>query len=101
MYRISIECDGTLVSSDICGGYSQAIGLLIGMEDLEPEKQSDYLSSLLTPLCHQVTVRFEVSYNIYSTIPFSYSHFFNGFTLAFKIVPGMASEEITQIWTHA
>jgi hypothetical protein len=61
MYKISIECDGSLVSSDICGGYSQAIGLLIGMEDLPPEKQSDYLSSLLTPLCHQVTVRFEVS----------------------------------------
>ncbi|KAI5602377.1 hypothetical protein POPTR_001G168100v4 [Populus trichocarpa] len=32
----------------------EAIGLLIGMEDLPPEKQSDYLSSLLTPLCHQV-----------------------------------------------
>nr|XP_034896148.1 exportin-T-like isoform X2 [Populus alba] len=32
----------------------EAIGLLIGMEDLPSEKQSDYLSSLLTPLCHQV-----------------------------------------------
>jgi hypothetical protein len=32
----------------------QAIGLLIGMEDVPPEKQSDYLSSLLSPLCQQV-----------------------------------------------
>ncbi|XP_011035726.1 PREDICTED: exportin-T-like isoform X2 [Populus euphratica] len=32
----------------------EAIGLLIGMEDLPLEKQSDYLSSMLTPLCHQV-----------------------------------------------
>ncbi|KAH9665209.1 exportin-T [Citrus sinensis] len=32
----------------------EAIGLLIGMEDVPPEKQSDYLSSLLTPLCQQV-----------------------------------------------
>ncbi|KAI5594165.1 hypothetical protein POPTR_003G066200v4 [Populus trichocarpa] len=32
----------------------EAIGLLIGMEDVPSEKQSDYLSSLLTPLCHQV-----------------------------------------------
>ncbi|XP_057786716.1 exportin-T isoform X2 [Salvia miltiorrhiza] len=34
----------------------EAIGLLIGMEDVPPEKQSDYLSSLLTPLCQQVEV---------------------------------------------
>ncbi|XP_022721605.1 exportin-T-like isoform X9 [Durio zibethinus] len=34
--------------------FSQAIGLLIGMEDVPLEKQSDYLSSLLTPLCQQV-----------------------------------------------
>ncbi|KAL1538105.1 exportin-T-like [Salvia divinorum] len=34
----------------------QAIGLLIGMEKVPREKQSDYLSSLLTPLCQQVEV---------------------------------------------
>ncbi|KAL0319443.1 UNVERIFIED_CONTAM: Exportin-T [Sesamum angustifolium] len=34
----------------------EAIGLLIGMEDVPPEKQSDYLSALLTPLCQQVEV---------------------------------------------
>ncbi|EXB23808.1 hypothetical protein L484_009569 [Morus notabilis] len=38
----------------------EAIGLLIGMEDVPPAKQSDYLSSLLTPLCQQVMVRFSV-----------------------------------------
>ncbi|KAL2462466.1 Exportin-T [Forsythia ovata] len=32
----------------------EAIGLLVGMEDVPPEKQSDYLSALLTPLCQQV-----------------------------------------------
>ncbi|XP_027349625.1 exportin-T isoform X2 [Abrus precatorius] len=32
----------------------EAIGLLIGTEDVPPEKQSDYLSSLLSPLCQQV-----------------------------------------------
>ncbi|KAL2345996.1 hypothetical protein Fmac_007281 [Flemingia macrophylla] len=32
----------------------EAIGLLIGTEDVLPEKQSDYLSSLLSPLCRQV-----------------------------------------------
>ncbi|KAE8728615.1 Exportin-T [Hibiscus syriacus] len=32
----------------------EAIGLLIGMEDVPLEKQSDYLSSFLTPLCQQV-----------------------------------------------
>ncbi|KAK1576253.1 hypothetical protein Q3G72_012347 [Acer saccharum] len=32
----------------------EAIGLLIGMENVPVEKQSDYLSSLLTPLCQQV-----------------------------------------------
>lgn len=32
----------------------EAIGLLIGMEDVSLEKQSDYLSALLTPLCRQV-----------------------------------------------
>jgi exportin-T len=34
----------------------EAIGLLIGMEDVPMEKQSDYLSSILTPLCQQVEV---------------------------------------------
>ncbi|XP_065866859.1 exportin-T isoform X2 [Euphorbia lathyris] len=34
----------------------EAIGLLIGMEDVPLEKQADYLSSLLTPLCHQVEI---------------------------------------------
>jgi exportin-T len=34
----------------------QAIGLLIGMEDVPLEKQSDYLSALLTPLCQQVLI---------------------------------------------
>ncbi|XP_058108611.1 exportin-T isoform X2 [Magnolia sinica] len=32
----------------------EAIGLLIGMEDVSPEKQSEYLSALLIPLCRQV-----------------------------------------------
>lgn len=32
----------------------EAIGILIGMEDVPVEKQTDYLSSLLTPLCQQV-----------------------------------------------
>ncbi|KAL0009814.1 hypothetical protein SO802_004922 [Lithocarpus litseifolius] len=32
----------------------EAIGLLIGMEDVPLEKQSEYLSALLTPLCQQV-----------------------------------------------
>ncbi|KAI3463220.1 hypothetical protein Pfo_019883 [Paulownia fortunei] len=32
----------------------EAIGLLIGMEDVPLEKQSDYLSALLAPLCQQV-----------------------------------------------
>ncbi|KAK9066158.1 hypothetical protein SSX86_013479 [Deinandra increscens subsp. villosa] len=34
----------------------EAIGLLIGMEDVPLEKQSEYLSSLLTPLCQQVEI---------------------------------------------
>lgn len=34
----------------------EAIGLLIGMENVSPEKQLEYLSSLLTPLCQQVDV---------------------------------------------
>ncbi|KZV37962.1 exportin-T [Dorcoceras hygrometricum] len=34
----------------------EALGLLIGMENVSSEKQLEYLSSLLTPLCHQVEV---------------------------------------------
>ncbi|GMH03809.1 hypothetical protein Nepgr_005648 [Nepenthes gracilis] len=34
----------------------EAIGILVGMEDVCPEKQTDYLSSLLTPLCQQVEI---------------------------------------------
>ncbi|CAA0814601.1 Exportin-T [Striga hermonthica] len=34
----------------------EAIGLLIGMEDVPLQKQSEYLSALLTPLCQQVEV---------------------------------------------
>ena len=34
----------------------EAIGLIIGLEDVPAEKQSDYLSLLLTPLCQQVLV---------------------------------------------
>ncbi|KAK1287212.1 Exportin-T [Acorus calamus] len=34
----------------------EAIGLLIGMEDVSPEKQTEYLSALLNPLCQQVKV---------------------------------------------
>uniref|UniRef100_A0A1D1YNA1 Exportin-T n=1 Tax=Anthurium amnicola TaxID=1678845 RepID=A0A1D1YNA1_9ARAE len=43
-----------------CSGFEdgtymfEAIGLLIGMEDVSQEKQSEYLLALLTPLCHQV-----------------------------------------------
>ncbi|KAH7655403.1 exportin-T protein [Dioscorea alata] len=37
------------------GSYTfEAIGLLIGMEDISPEKQSEYLAALLTPLLQQV-----------------------------------------------
>ncbi|WCJ39412.1 Exportin-T [Euphorbia peplus] len=34
----------------------EAISLLIGTEDVPLEKQADYLSSLLTPLCQQVEI---------------------------------------------
>lgn len=34
--------------------FQQAIGMLIGMEDVPVVKQSEYLSSLLTPFCQQV-----------------------------------------------
>lgn len=32
----------------------EAVGFLIGMEDVLPEKQTEYLSALLKPLCQQV-----------------------------------------------
>ncbi|EOA33575.1 hypothetical protein CARUB_v10019717mg [Capsella rubella] len=32
----------------------EAIGLIIGLEDVPAEKQADYLSLLLTPLCQQI-----------------------------------------------
>lgn len=44
---------------------SQAIGLLIGMEDVPLERQSEYLSALLTPLCQQV--KFDYLLNLCST----------------------------------
>ncbi|KAK4773473.1 hypothetical protein SAY87_028492 [Trapa incisa] len=39
----------------------EAIGMLIGMEDISMEKQSEYLSALLTPLCQQVASLFSTS----------------------------------------
>jgi hypothetical protein len=36
--------------------FIQAIGLLIGMEELPVEKQATFVSALLVPLCGQVTV---------------------------------------------
>ncbi|XP_010939902.1 exportin-T isoform X1 [Elaeis guineensis] len=32
----------------------EAIGLLIGVEDVSPEKQSEYLAALLNPLCQKI-----------------------------------------------
>ncbi|KAL9228510.1 hypothetical protein vseg_004085 [Gypsophila vaccaria] len=44
---------GTSLSED--GSHIfEAIGILIGMEEMPVEKQTNYLSSLLTPLCQQV-----------------------------------------------
>ncbi|XP_059640666.1 exportin-T [Cornus florida] len=51
----SIGCTSKELSGSEDGSHIfEAIGLLIGMEDVPPEKQSDYLSALLTPLCQQV-----------------------------------------------
>ncbi|XP_057978203.1 exportin-T [Malania oleifera] len=51
----SMECMSKELSASEDGSHIfEAIGLLIGMEDVPLEKQSDYLSSLLTPLCQQV-----------------------------------------------
>ncbi|GAB4842638.1 hypothetical protein Ancab_012611 [Ancistrocladus abbreviatus] len=44
--EISVSEDGSHIF--------EAIGILIGMEDVPVERQTDYLSSLLTPLCQQV-----------------------------------------------
>ncbi|RVW52178.1 Exportin-T [Vitis vinifera] len=56
MNSMSKELSGSEDGSHIF----EAIGLLIGMEDVPPEKQSEYLSSLLTPLCQQVKVELAV-----------------------------------------
>ncbi|KAL3528585.1 hypothetical protein ACH5RR_007907 [Cinchona calisaya] len=45
-----------LSSSEDGSHIFEAIGLLIGMEEVSLEKQSEYLSALLTPLCRQVEV---------------------------------------------
>ncbi|KAK9282212.1 hypothetical protein L1049_005125 [Liquidambar formosana] len=51
----SLDCTLKDLSGSEDGSHIfEAIGLLIGMEDVPLEKQSDYLSSLLTPLCQQV-----------------------------------------------
>lgn len=52
---ITVDCTLKEIPGSEDGSHIfEAIGLLIGMEDVPPEKQSDYLSSLLTPLCQQV-----------------------------------------------
>ncbi|PON35693.1 Coatomer beta subunit [Parasponia andersonii] len=51
----SMNCTSKeLLGSEDGSHIFEAIGLLIGMEDVPLAKQSDYLSSLLTPLCQQV-----------------------------------------------
>ncbi|KAL3511614.1 hypothetical protein ACH5RR_024331 [Cinchona calisaya] len=45
-----------LSSSEDASHIFEAIGLLIGMEEVPLEKQSEYLSALLTPLCQRVEV---------------------------------------------
>lgn len=45
-----LKCSGTEDGSHAF----EAIGLLIGMEDVPLEKQSEYLAALLTPLCQRV-----------------------------------------------
>ncbi|CAK9150118.1 unnamed protein product [Ilex paraguariensis] len=53
----AIDCTLKMLSGSEDGSHIfEAIGLLIGMEDVPLEKQSDYLSALLTPLCQQVEV---------------------------------------------
>ncbi|KAM6601711.1 hypothetical protein CsatA_021320 [Cannabis sativa] len=51
----SLNCTSKELTGSEDGSHIfEAIGILIGMEDVPPAKQADYLSSLLTPLCHQV-----------------------------------------------
>ncbi|THG05991.1 hypothetical protein TEA_000249 [Camellia sinensis var. sinensis] len=51
----SMDCASKGVSGSEDGTHIfEAIGLLIGMEDVPLEKQTDFLSALLTPLCQQV-----------------------------------------------
>ncbi|KAI8529707.1 hypothetical protein RHMOL_Rhmol12G0246000 [Rhododendron molle] len=51
----TIECTSKELSASEDGSHIfEAIGLLIGMEDVPLEKQTEYLSALLTPLCQQV-----------------------------------------------
>ncbi|XP_051115538.1 exportin-T isoform X2 [Andrographis paniculata] len=50
VHSASKELSGTEDGSHIF----EAVGLLIGMEDVPLEKQSNYLSALLIPLCNQV-----------------------------------------------
>ncbi|KAI7984844.1 Exportin-T [Camellia lanceoleosa] len=51
----SMDCASKVVSGSEDGTHIfEAIGLLIGMEDVPLEKQTDFLSALLTPLCQQV-----------------------------------------------
>lgn len=51
----TIECTSKELSGSEDGSHIfEAIGLLIGMEDVPLEKQTDYLAALLTPLCQQV-----------------------------------------------
>lgn len=47
VYRLNLLLNIDLLSV-------QAIGLLIGMEDLPVDKQATFLSALLVPLCGQV-----------------------------------------------
>ncbi|GMQ08140.1 hypothetical protein CsSME_00052006 [Camellia sinensis var. sinensis] len=50
----SMDCASKGVSGSEDGTHIfEAIGLLIGMEDVPLEKQTDFLSALLTPLCQQ------------------------------------------------
>lgn len=50
----NVDSSKALSGSEDGSHIFEAIGILIGMEDVPVERQSGYLSSLLTPLCHQV-----------------------------------------------
>lgn len=58
---ISLSEDNVLIIPSICFWGCQAIGLLIGMEDVPLEKQSEYLAAFLNPLCEKVNVELEIS----------------------------------------